>query len=319
LANTSYDRNTASQRSTTPVLVVKDCLGAKPMRLCPGCIRTNLAYVILLVCALPPLEDTLAANPDVLAEIAGRYESNVSNSDRPSDRLSDGFLLAAGSLGRSGVWGRDWRWQAGLASEGKLAFRFFELSEIEAGVRLGLERKFGLGWKAPRLQLDFFPAFRAAGQPGALGFSLVPALTFVWQMMERAGISINYVPHWFFAQGALFDSAAQETGLSGWFDLFPSTRLFAGYSFRYGDVVSYATPPRPDLVAIAEVREATDVFGAERMAYRFDASTHSVQAGVDQTLTRHMRLRAMYRFEITTRGSLEYANHIAEIGVRAKF
>ena len=55
------------------------------------------------------------------------------------------------------------------------------------------------------------------------------------------------------------------------------------------------------------------------MAYRFDASTQSVQAGIDQALSMHLRLRAMYRFEITTRGSLDYANHIAEIGLRAKF
>ena len=133
--------------------------------------------MILLACALAPLKDSLAANPDIVAEITGRYESNASNSDRPSDRLADGFLVAAVGLGRSGVWGRDWRWQAGLASEGKLAFRFFELSEIDAGVRFGLERKFGLGWRAPRLQFDLFPAFRAAGQPGASGFSLVPALS----------------------------------------------------------------------------------------------------------------------------------------------
>ena len=287
------------------------------MRLSLGWKNINL--VMLLACALAPLKDTLAANPDIIAEITGRYESNASNSDRPSDRLADGFLVAAVGLGRSGVWGRDWRWQAGLASEGKLAFRFFELSEIDAGVRFGLEKKFGLGWRAPRLQFDLFPAFRAAGQPGASGFSLMPALAFVWQVTERAGFNISYVPQWFFAQGALFDSAAQETGISGWFDLFPATRLFTGYSFRYGDVVSYATPPRPDLVAIAQVREPTDVFGAERMAYRFDASTQSVQAGVDQALSMHLRLRAMYRFEITTRGSLDYANHIAEIGLRTKF
>jgi hypothetical protein len=44
--------------------------GAKPMRLCLG--WTNINLVILLACVLAPLKDTLAANPDIIAEIAGR-------------------------------------------------------------------------------------------------------------------------------------------------------------------------------------------------------------------------------------------------------
>ncbi|HEY5768943.1 MAG TPA: hypothetical protein VIS71_03765 [Terrimicrobium sp.] len=288
------------------------------MRLRAGWRLNNLAYLILLVCDLTP-KGTRAVAAEIAAEVGGRFESNASNSDRPSDRLADGFLTARAEAGTTGVWGRDWRWRAFLSGEGEEAFRFNELSQIEGGTRLGVERKFGLGWNAPRLQFDIYSAFRGAGQPGASGFRLFPSLALVWQFTERAGLSVRYAPQWFFAQGALFDSAAQEVRISGWFDLFPATRLFMDYFFRYGDVVSYATPPRPDLVAIAQVRELTDVFGVERMAYRFDAGTQSVQAGVDQELTTHVRIRAAYRFEITQRGSLEYENHIAEVGLRVKF
>ena len=288
------------------------------MRLFAEWRQNNLAFVLLLVGSLP-LTGTPAIAADVGAEIGSRFESNASNSNRPSDRLADGFLTARVDAGTNGVWDRDWRWHSRISGEGEEAFRFNGLSQIEGGVRLGVDRKFGLGWKAPRLQFDVYSAFRGAGQPGASGFRLVPSLALVWQIAERGGVSIRYTPQWFFAQGALFDSAAHEARISGWFDLFPGTRLFADYYFRYGDVVSYATPPRPDLVAIAQVRELTDVFGVERMAYRFDAGTQSVQAGVDQELTTHVRIRAAYRFEITQRGSLEYENHIAEVGLRVKF
>ena len=44
--------------------------------------------------------------------------------------------------------------------EGEQAFRFTGLSQIEGGIRLGVDRKFGLGWKAPRLQIDFYTACR---------------------------------------------------------------------------------------------------------------------------------------------------------------
>jgi hypothetical protein len=50
--------------------------------------------------------------------------------------------------------GRDWRWHAYLAGKGEQAFRFTELSPIEGRIHLGVERKFGLGWSAPRLRLD---------------------------------------------------------------------------------------------------------------------------------------------------------------------
>ena len=288
------------------------------MRLCARWRNDKLAFVLLLAVILP-LKGTLAAAAEVSAELGGRFESNASNSNLPSDRLADGFFTVRIDVGTSGVLGRDWRWHAYLAGEGEQAFRFTELSQIEGGIRLGLERKFGLGWRAPRLQFDLYTAYRGAGQPGASGAGLAPSLGFVWQVVERGGISVRYLPQWFFAQGALFYSGAQEGRISGWFDVFPATRLFLDYSIRYGDVVSYATPPRPDLAAIAEVKEATDVFGAERMAYRFDAWTQSVRAGIDQKLTTWLKLRMAYRFEITQRGNLDYANHIAEIGLRVKF
>jgi hypothetical protein len=288
------------------------------MHLCVGCRLAKLTFALLFI-AILPLKDVLAAAAELSAEVGGRFESNASNSNLSSDRLADGFFTARVDAGTSGVWGRDWRWHAQLACEGEVAFRFTGLSQIEGGIRLGVERKFGLGWKAPRLQLDLYTAYRGAGQTGASGARLAPSLGFVWQLVERGGLSLRYVPQWFFAQGAVFYSGAQEGRVSGWFDVFPRTRLFLDYSIRYGDVVSYATPPRPDLAAIAEVKEVTDVFGAERIVYRFDAWTQSVRAGIDQDLTTWMKLRMAYRFEITQRGSLDYANHIAEIGVRVKF
>ena len=288
------------------------------MSLCPGRNLPKLAFVLLFAAVLP-LKGALSAALEISAELGGRYESNASNSNVASDRLADGFFTAHLHAGTSGVWGRDWRWHAYLAGEGEQAFRFTGLSQIEGGVRLGVDRKFGLGWNAPRLQIDFYTAYRGSGQDGAGGARLSPSLGFVWQVVERGGVSIRYLPQWFFAEGAVFYSGSQEGRVAGWFDLFPKTRLFADYSIRYGDVVSYATPPRPDLAAIAEVKEPTDVFGAERMVYRFDAWTHSVRAGFEQELTSWMKLRLAYRFEFTNRGSLSYANQIGEIGLRFKF
>jgi hypothetical protein len=107
----------------------------------------KLTFVLLLA-AVWPLQGVLSAALEVSAELGGRYESNASNSNLASDRLADGFFTAHLNVGTSGVWARDWRWHAHLAGEGEQAFRFTGLSQIEGGVRLGVDRKFGLGWNA---------------------------------------------------------------------------------------------------------------------------------------------------------------------------
>ena len=129
------------------------------MSLCAARKLAKLTLVWLLAAVLP-LAGVLGAALEVSAELGGRYESNVSNSNLASDRLADGFFTAHLNAGTSGVWGRDWRWHAYLAGEGEQAFRFTGLSQIEGGVRLGVDRKFGLGWNAPRLQIDFYTAYR---------------------------------------------------------------------------------------------------------------------------------------------------------------
>ena len=178
------------------------------------------------------------------AELGGRYESNASNSNLASDRLADGFFTAHLNAGTSGVWGRDWRWHAYLAGEGEQAFRFTGLSQIEGGVRLGVDRKkFGLGWNAPRLQIDFYTAYRGSGQDGASGARLSPSFGFVWQFVERGGVSIRYLPQWFFAEGAVFYSGSQEGRIAGWFDLFPKTRLVRWIT-RFAMEMSFLMPRR---------------------------------------------------------------------------
>jgi hypothetical protein len=121
------------------------------MSLCAARKLAKLTLVWLLAAVLP-LAAVRGAALEVTAELGGRYESNVSNSNLASDRLADGFFTAHLNAGTSGVWGRDWRWHAYLAGEGEQAFRFTGLSQIEGGIRLGVDRKFGLGWKAPRLR-----------------------------------------------------------------------------------------------------------------------------------------------------------------------
>lgn len=260
-----------------------------------------------------------ASGAEIDADAWSRYMSNASNSDVPSQRLADVFLGGRIGVGVSGVIGRDWRWHGGILTEGDVALRYPGLSQIEGGAKAGLEYKFGLGWRAPKLQAEIYSGARAAGQAGASGLRLAPSVGVTWQFAERWGVSGRYAPEWFYAEGALFDSASHSLSASAWFDVFPATRLQLTGGFRHGDVVSYAIPPRPDLVALADVKQPTDVFGGERIAYRFVADTYSLEIAIDQTLTERLSLRAAYRWEITQKDAVDYGNHILEFGIRSQF
>lgn len=272
---------------------------------------------ILAICVL--FSGTLVAEPlDIAGDVWGRYESNISNSDAARDRIATGIASGRIAVQTEGVWSHDWHWRLGLTVEGDSVVRFSDLSQLDAGIRLGLERKLGLGWRVPRLQIEVRSFGRASGEWDSSGIGLLPALTLTWQGGERWGISVQYSPQWFFARGVMFESAAQTSGLFAWFDLFPMTRVHVRYQFREGDIVSYATPPRPDLAAIAEVKETTFVFGAPRIRYRFDADTYAIEVGITQELGNRLSFNAFYRLEITQGEGKEYENHILQFGARLR-
>ena len=270
---------------------------------------------MLVTCVVYP-GVLLGGSLDIEADAWARYESNLSNSDASRDRIATGIAGGRFVVQTAGIWSRDWRWHLGLTAEGESVVRFSDLSRLDAGIRVGLERKFGLGWRAPRLEVDFRSIGRVSGEWDSSGIGLLPSIGVAWQGGERWGLSVQYSPQWFFARGVLFESTAQTAGFSAWFDLFPTTRLQVRYQFRTGDIVSYATPPRPDLVAIAEVQETTLVFGSPRVRYRFDADTHALEAGVTQQLGDRFALSAIYRLEITQGKGKEYENHVFQLGAR---
>ncbi|HEY5893647.1 MAG TPA: hypothetical protein VIT91_10490 [Chthoniobacterales bacterium] len=277
----------------------------------------RLPLWILLTCVVYP-GALHAGSLDITGDIWARYESNISNSDASRDRIATGVVGGRIGVQTAGVWSRDWRWHLGLSAEGESVVRFSDLSRMDVGIRAGVERKFGLGWRAPRLLVDMRSIGRISGEWDSSGIGLSPSLALTWQGGERWGISVQYSPQWFFARGVLFDSTAQTAGFSTWFDLFPTTRLQVRYQFRTGDIVSYATPPRPDLVAISEVQENTLVFGSPRVRYRFDADTHAIEVGVVQRLDDRYSLNAAYRLEITQGKGKEYENHVFEFGARVE-
>ena len=117
----------------------------------------------------------------------------------------------------------------------------------------------------------------------------------------------------------VFDRFAHAFALNGSFDLTERTRLSAGYELRTGEVLSYAMPPRPDIVALANDRRTVDTFGPPYVAYNFDALTNSLSLGVSHALAQSLSLNARYEWQYTSRAHLSYTNNVLHLSIHAAF
>ncbi len=90
------------------------------------------------------------------------------------------------------------------------------------------------------------------------------------------------------------------------FDVAEKTRLSLGYEFRDGEVVSYAVPPRPDIVALANAQRTVATFGRPYVAYNLDAMTHTLGIGISQALTNSVALNFRYEWHYTSRADFIY-------------
>lgn len=101
------------------------------------------------------------------------------------------------------------------------------------------------------------------------------------------------------------------------FDLTDSLQVGLGYSYRNGDIISYAIPPRPDLLQIAPVRPGVTSFGTNPLynAYRVGAETHALSVVAGYTLTKYFSIQLGYEYAATSHDPLRYKNHLVEAKV----
>jgi hypothetical protein len=101
------------------------------------------------------------------------------------------------------------------------------------------------------------------------------------------------------------------------FDVTSSLQISLGYAYRYGDVVSYAVPPRPDILRLASEEQIVTTFGTDPLytAYRLQASTHSVSVSARYFVAKYLSVLVSYEYAATSHDPLEYENHLIEAKV----
>jgi len=247
------------------------------------------------------------------------YDSNVSHSDRDSDRKEDFAWRSVLSAGQGFQLTDDLRLAVSGKLEGQWWASYEGLSNVRPGVDANLRSRFGLGKDAPWIRLGTRLAYGGFVEARRSGFDARPTLSAGFSATERLRFDAAYEYQRFDARDEVFELEAHSVSAHATFAITSSLEAVAGYTYRDGDVTASAVPPRPDIVAIADVRIPIDTFDEPLMAYRFAASSHVASVGINQAISTSAAIQATYEFQHTSHESLTYTNHIAEVSLAFSF
>lgn len=211
------------------------------------------------------------------AETGAFYDRNLSNSDRAADEKDDLGWKSDVRAGYGFQLSRDLRLNLAGDVGGEVWSRFHEFDHIDVGGSAGLRYRFGLGRQAPwilaedRLGHTFFDEDVRSGWSNNFRIRSGVAIT------DRLAIEAGYTFDHFAARDNFFDLEGHNGSARLTFDVTSSLQISLGYNYRNGDVISYAVPPRPDILRLTSERPLVTSFGSNPLytAYRLQASTHS--------------------------------------------
>ena len=245
------------------------------------------------------------------------YDSNLSNSDRASDekedlawesnvRAGDGFQLS-----------RDFRLNLSADFHSAVWDRYDAFNEIGGGVAAALRYRFGLGRQAPWILLDERIGYAGFRETVRNGWNESLRLRAGVAITERIALEGGYTFENFAARDDFFDLLSHRGDVRLVVDLTSSLQIALGYSYRDGDIIAYAVPPRPELGLIASERELVSTFGNDPLytAYRLQAQTHAVSVSASYALTKYFSVALAYEYAATSHDPLQYKNHVVEAKV----
>ena len=251
------------------------------------------------------------------AESGGFFDSNLSNSDRASDVKDDWAWKSHGRVGDGFQLSRDLRLNLAADLHGAVWDRYDGFNEIGGGALAGLRYRFGLGRRAPwilleeRIGYDWFRESVRNGWDESLRVRGGIAIA------ERIALEAGYAFGNFAARDNFFDQQGHRGDARVIVDLTSWLQFALGYSYRDGDIIAYAVPPRPDLVLLAPERRPISTFGNDPLytAYPLRAQTHAVSVSAAYALTKYFSVQLAYEYAATAHDPLQYENHFVQAKV----
>jgi hypothetical protein len=248
------------------------------------------------------------------AETGAFYESNLSNSDRASDAQDDWAWRSTVRVTNGYQLSRDLRLTLGADLRGQVWSRFDAFNEVGAGLHAALRYRFGLGRQAPWIALEERIGYDGFQESGRSNWDESLALRGGIFISDRIALEAGYSFENLAASDDFFDQQSHSADARLIVDLTSSLQIALGYTYRNGDVFSYAIPPRPDIVALASELRPVTTFGSTPLytAYRLQGQTHAVSLSAAYVLTRYISAQVTYRYSTTSHDPLRYENHSVE-------
>jgi hypothetical protein len=248
------------------------------------------------------------------------WDNNASNANRDSDRVAAWRLGGTASASRFHSLSREWRVNCGFAAAAEWWPQYAGLDRISGGANAALIWKPGLGPDAASWQLNAEAQYVGAresarsGTAGILGFAWRKGSGDAGRFQLGAQLTRQDARSAVFARtgGTIFAQFDR--------DLTERWRLTLRVSYRDGDIVSYATPPRPELLSRASaVMRENRTFDRNFVAYRLEAQTWSGVIGVTPALNDRTSLSFQLEWRESARGPIRYTNHLATAGLVRQF
>ena len=247
-------------------------------------------------------------------ETGGFYDSNLSNSDRASDREYDLAWKTDLRIGNGFQLSRDLRLNVAADLHSAVWDHYDGFNEIGAGASAGLRYRFGLGRQAPWILLEERIGYDRFHETVRSGWDESLRLRGGIAISERIALEAGYIFGNFAAPDDFFDEQGHTANARVIVDLTSSLQIAIGYTYREGNVISYAVPPRPDIFRITSESRPVTTFGTNPLyiAYRLRGQTNAVSVSAGYALTRYLSVQLAYEYTVTSHDPLQYENHLVE-------
>lgn len=277
-------------------------------------VRRDLVARLKIMCVVSAMTCSLArADWRFEAETGGLYNSNLSNSDRAADVEEDWAWETNARLGNGFQLSRDVRLNVAADLRGQVWDRFDGLDKIGGGASADLRYRFGLGRLAPWISLGNRVGYDRFNETVRSGWDESCRFVAGMAISQRIALEAGYTFENFVVPDNFFDRQGHRASARAVFDLTSSLQIALEYTYREGDVISYALPPRPDIARIAIEREDITTFGnPPYTGYRLLGRTHAVSLSAGYAVTKYLSVEVSYEYALTTHDPLQYENHLVE-------
>jgi hypothetical protein len=248
------------------------------------------------------------------AESGALFESNLSNSIDDADAAADWAWKSEARASNGLQLSRDLRLDLAGDIRGEWWDRYGAFNRFGGGAAGALRYRFGLGRGAPWISLENRIGYDRFQETERSGWDESLRLRGGIAVSQRCALEAGYTFENVSAENDFFDLQSHSADLRVIVDLTSSLQVALGYAFRDGDVISYAVPPRPDIMPFASVFRPVSTFGTNPRytAYRLDGQTHAVSFSASYSLTKSLALEVDYQYAVTSHESLRYQNHLVE-------